>query len=198
MTTLRFVRSSKSGPHVSVEQHRHRSGRVEFMARHEDTDPLEPDMVTLSANIERMDPEELEETRERALREPPRGEDFRRKHWAALLTLSDQQLGERDFETRLERSKRAIGRSPSREDRQAAQKAAEVRAAMEGWSPDPAFDSRVAAARAALSPGPDVHVAARARATRASIEKARPATRSSPSGSFEDRLASAKAALGRS
>jgi hypothetical protein len=98
-----------------------------------------------------------------------------------MLLLTDQRLGgERDdFDDRLASAKEAIGRGSSREQARIKREAAGVRASMEGSASES-------------------HTVARARAVRRSMEKARPTTRSSSSDSFEDRLASGKAALGRS
>ena len=96
--------------------------------------------------------------------------------WSATRSTSDSYLGnegEPSFEDRLQLAREAIGRAPSNEDQRVKQQAAAVRASMEGSPTQP-------------------DVAARAQAVRLSME------RREADEPFERRLASAKAALGRS
>jgi hypothetical protein len=155
---------------VFIEQHTHPDGRVELMARHDAPHP-----VTLSA-IERLTPAQAESMRRRALHQLRTAKGKERQRWAQTLLLADAQLGneaEPSFEDRLQLAREAIGRAPSREHEQIQQQAAAVRASMTG-GPTP----------------PDV--AARAQAVRLSMERRE---RNEP---FEQRLAAAKRALGRS
>jgi hypothetical protein len=188
---------------ILVQQHNPRTGKTEYMVKYLDEpprtrrargrradrkttgnspqsksrpDPSSAAMVALSAEMQSMSIPEVERRRRRALSglRSARGADRRRL--SNELLLADARLGkegEPAFEDRLELAREALGREPSSEDRYIKQQAAEVRASIEGASPDPGFDSRVAAARAALSPGPDSGVAARARAVRESMKRAR-------------------------
>jgi hypothetical protein len=181
---------------VLIEQHTPRGGgETQYMARHSAPPQTRPRRSALrrvsvprgpsTATVELVDrinalsPEELREQRSRALMELRRGAD--RGHWQRILLLADQRLGgERDdFEQRLASAREALGRTSSSAEQRTKREAAEVRQSMEGSASRP-------------------DVVKRARAARASMEKTRPAARSSSSGSFEDRLAAAKAAIGRS
>ena len=114
--------------------------------------------------------------RRRALHQFRTARGKERQRWAQTLLLADSHLGnegERSFEDRLALAREAIGRAPSGEHERVKQEAAAVRLSMQSGPTHP-------------------DVAARARAVRLSMEGTE---RDEP---FERRLASAKAAIGRS
>ena len=156
---------------VQIDSHVHRDGKVELMARYDAPHPV------LLSDIGDLTPAQAQRMRKQALHRlrTARGEERRR--WGQALLLADQHLGNEgerdDFEERLESARRAIGRAPSNEGERIQQEAEAVRLSMQSGPTQP-------------------DVAARARAVRVAMEGTE---RDEP---FEQRLAAAKRALGRS